>query len=218
MEFLFRNELYDKAKPKYQQISLSFTEPTNEPISLTELKNYLKIDYTTDDDLLNVLITTSRKQIENELGGLAIVKRSFTQKQTGGLDVIELLISPINSITSITYYEDFDSTGEVISSSLYRRVNSNLYHKNYYWDIGRDGDGYVIVFNSGLVDDTANSALTAPKSIKNAILRICAYLYENRQDYAKNWSEGNWTINYDKQTRNDINLLLMPYHTGKGLF
>jgi uncharacterized phiE125 gp8 family phage protein len=214
----FNIDSIDLSTSKYQEITISSNEPTNEPVTLTEAKNYLKVDYTTDDNLISALIFTARKQIENELGGLAIVKRSFTQKQTGGLKEIELMRQPVNSITSITFYNEFDSTGELIANTEYRNVNQNIYHKNGFFITGRDADGYVIIFNAGLVDDTVNSASNCPSSIKTAILRVLSYLYENRQDFSTNYSEGGWSISYDKKLRSDINLLLMPYTTSKAVF
>jgi uncharacterized phiE125 gp8 family phage protein len=211
-------ESLDISKPKYQAITVSATEPQYEPISLEETKNYLKIDYTTDDQLIENLIHTVRRQVENELGGFLIVKRTVTQKQTGGLETIDFMRSPVNSITSITYYESFDSTGSVISSSNYRFNDGQLYHKDGYWAQGREGDGYVIVYNAGLVNDTGQTAENSPHPLRHAILRIVAYLYENREEYVTQANEGNFSVTYDKKIRSDVNLLLMPYHTGMAVF
>ena len=58
-DWRFGGEL-EKVKPKYQEISIIETGlVTNEPLSLTEVKNNLKIDYSTDDDLL----TGDRKSV-----------------------------------------------------------------------------------------------------------------------------------------------------------
>lgn len=208
----------DELIPKYQEISIEETEPTNEPVTLSEIKLYLKIDFTTDDDLLTALIKAVRKQIEIELGGLLIVKRNVVQKQTGGLQQIELLRSPVNSITSIIYYDSFSSTGSTITSSSYRNVNNRLYHEDNYFKAGRSADGYVITYNAGMVNDTTSSYASSPEAIKTAIKRIIAYLYDNRQMYVSSYIENQLNINFDQNMKNEINLLLMPYHTGKGIF
>jgi len=207
----------DVVKPRYQEISISDSNNiTHEPADLEEMKNYLKIDYTTDDDLIESLIKSARKQVEDELGGLAIIQRQFVQKQTGGLERIELLRQPVQSIASITYNQYYDSTGTAITT--YRRVGHLLYHQDGFWQTGREADGYIITYTSGLVADTGQSHNSVPRAIRTAVERIVAYLYENREDFATSISEGNFSINYDKNLRRDINLLLMPYHTGKGLF
>ena len=160
----------DVSKSKYQNVTISTSEPVHEPVSLEEAKNYLKVDYTTDDTLIENLIHVVRKQIENELGGLLIVKRTVTQKQTGGLDTINLFRQPVNSITSITYYEDFSSTGSVVSATNYRFSDGQLYHIDGYWQSGRESDGYVIVYNAGIADDTGQSAENSPYTLRHAIL------------------------------------------------
>lgn len=215
-DWRFGGEL-EKVKPKYQEISVSDSDNiTHEPADLEEMKNYLKIDYDTDDDLIESLIKGARKQVEAELGGLAIIQRQFIQKFTGGLERIELLRQPVQSISSVIYNEYFDSTGQAITN--YRRVNHLLYHEDTFWKIGRDADGYIVTFVAGLVADTGQSHTNVPRGIRVAIERIVAYLYENREDFATSINEGNFSITYDKNLRRDINLLLMPFHTGKGIF
>ena len=215
-DWRFGGEL-EKVKPKYQEISIIETGlVTNEPLSLTEVKNNLKIDYSTDDDLLTGLIKSVRVQIETELGGVNIIRRNMIQKQTGGVEFIELLRQPVNSISSIVYFEDFDSTGETITD--YRQVNNILYHRDTFFKVGRAADGYVITYNAGLIADAVNANLSVPSNIKTAMQRVISYLYENRQQYASTYSEGGWSITYTKEMRQEINLLLMPNHSGRGIF
>lgn len=191
-DWRFGGEL-EKVKPKYQEISIIETGlVTNEPLSLTEVKNNLKIDYSTDDDLLTGLIKSVRVQIETELGGVNIIRRNMIQKQTGGVEFIELLRQPVNSIASIIYFEDFDSTGETITD--YRQVNNILYHRDTFFKVGRAADGYVITYNAGLIADAVNANLSVPSNIKTAMQRVISYLYENRQQYASTYSEGGWSI------------------------
>ena len=210
-------ETLDVAKPRIQNVTISAAEPTYEPLELALVKTYLKVDTSADDTLIDVLIMAARKQIENELGGYLIVKRSVTQKQTGGLETIDLLRQPVNSITSVTFYENFDSAGEVVASSKYRFSDGKLYHTDGYWKAGRESDGYVIVYNAGVQDDTGQSAENSSKALRTAMLRYIAYMYENREQFAGSVNEGNFSIQYDQKIKTEINLLLMPYHTGKGL-
>jgi uncharacterized phiE125 gp8 family phage protein len=210
---------YDISQSKYQNITINSTEPTYEPVTLSEAKNYLKVDYTTDDNLISSLIFSARKQIENELGGVAIVKRSFTQKQTGGIKEICLMRQPVNSITSLTYYDSFDSIGELIDPSEYRNVNEFIFSKNGFFNFGRNADGYVTVFNAGLVEDTQIGASTCPISLKTAILRIVAYLYENREEFATTIGEGGFSISYNSIVGNsEFKSLLAPYMVSKAVF
>jgi uncharacterized phiE125 gp8 family phage protein len=208
----------DLQNKKYQFLTITDAEPQYEPVSLELVKNYLKVDYTTDNDLIEALIHSARKQIEAECGSLAIVRRSVTQKQTGGLQFIDLMRQPVNSITSVTYYESFDSTGEVIPATDYRFSDGILIHKDGYWKSGRDADGYVIVYNAGITLDTGQSAENSPHTLRTAIMRLIAFLYENREQYVTGINEGNLSVSYDQNMRKEINMLIMPYHTGKAVF
>lgn len=207
-----------ETRVKYQNITVSAAEPAHEPVSLALAKNYLKIDTTTDNDLIEFLIKAVRKQIENELGGFLIQKRTVTQKQTGGIERIEMMREPVNSITSVTYFEDFDSTGTVIASTNYRFSDGVLYHRDGFFKAGRESDGYVIVYNAGLVDDTGQTAENSAPVLREAMLRIIAHLYENREAYSTNLSEGNWSISYDQKMNYEIKNLLSIYMTPKAVF
>ena len=214
----WESDLIYRSKTPDQSITISAAEPTNEILDLTLTKNYLKVDVSTDDDLINLIIKSVRKQIENELGGVQIVKRSVSQKQTGGIEQIELLRQPVNSITSVTYYESFDSAGEVLSASDYRIIGNKLIHRDGYWKQGRNGDGYVIVFNAGIVDDTEATAEAATPSIRQAALRLVAYLYENREEFATTIGEGGFSISYNATVGNELKNLLAPYMVSRAVF
>lgn len=212
------NQLF-RSQPPLQSVTVSAGEPTHELFDVATIKNYLKVDYNTDDDLIELIQKSVRKQIENELGGVLIVKREVTQKQTGGIEFIELLRSPVNSITSITYYEDFDSSGEVLSATDYRFHDGQLYHKDGFFKQGRSGDGYVIVYNAGIVEDTGATAENATPSLRMAALRLIGYLYENREEFATTINEGGFSISYNTIVGNsELKNLLMPYLGAKAVF
>jgi len=212
------DQLY-RSRPPLQSVTVTVPEPTHELFDIVTTKNYLKVDYSTDDNLIELIQKSVRKQLENELGGVLIVKRSVTQKQTGGIETIDLLRSPVNSITSVTYYEDFNSTGEVLSASDYRFHDGQLYHKDGYWKQGRAGNGYVIVYNAGHVDDSGQAAENATPSIRMAALRLIGYLYENREEFATTISEGGYSISYNTIVGNsELKNLLMPYMSAKAVF
>lgn len=219
MAYDWWHDQLDFTKAKYQNITVSQNEPTHEPFDIVFVKNYLKIDYNTDDDLIELLIKSVRKQIENELGGFNLVKRNVTQKQTGGIRVIQAMREPVNSIVSITFYEQFASTGTVLNASEYRFVDGEFYHKDGFWKQGRESDGYVIVYNAGLVDDTGQAAENLAPAIRNAMLRIIGYLYENREQFATNISEGGMSVSYNTIVgNNELKSLLAPYMTVKAVF
>lgn len=207
------NEPYPKQNIKLVQTSA----PTLTIVDTTVTKNYLKVGSdTTDDDLILDLIKAATKIVEQEAGGLCICEQTWKQYQKGGVDEIELLRQPVLNVSSVNYYEDFDSSAVAITvSTHYRAVENDLYHVDGYWEQGRDGDGYVTEFTAGKY--TASSYTNADPALKTAILRIVAWLYENREEYVTNISEGNWSVTYAGELPQGLKRLIMPFHTGKGL-
>ena len=55
-------------------MQLKYSNIGTEPVSATEVKNYLKIDFATDDDLIADLITGVRENIEQYTGRSLVVK------------------------------------------------------------------------------------------------------------------------------------------------
>ena len=197
-----------------QYITVTEAEPTYEPVTVTEAKNYLKVDDNTDDALIAQLIKTSRRMIETH-ANIKFHRRSVTQKQTGGLETLDAMRHPIFSVSSITYAKDFDSTPETLDSSEYRFVHDRFFHEAGRFVEGRPADGYVITYTAGMVADATPSTLN--NDFKTAILRILAFLYENRQEYAQGWNEQGFSINYDIM-KGEINRIINPYASAKGIF
>ena len=54
------------------------TEPTQEPVTLQEVKEYLRVEDSTDERTIRPLIETARRFAEEHLG-LALVSTTFTQ-------------------------------------------------------------------------------------------------------------------------------------------
>jgi hypothetical protein len=198
-------------------------EGTKEYImSISEVKNYLKIgDDNTDDGLIYDLIKTATSIIEHEAGGLCIYEQTFEQKLTGDVEEIELLRQPVIGIPTINYYEEFTTTTpEELQNLIDFRISGNtLYHKDGKFPKGRDGDGYTIIYKAGLFQNGShtNSNNREIQLAKIAMLRIIGYLYENREEYANHIKEGEWQITYDGNLPMGIKRLIMPIHTGLGL-
>ena len=96
------------------------TPPATEPITLTIAKLHLRVDATTEDDLITTLIAAARQYLE------AFTHRAFiTQTWDYKLDgfpcdggPLELPMPPAISVTSVTYTAT-DGTSTTWSSSLY---------------------------------------------------------------------------------------------------
>ena len=79
-------------------------EPASEPITLTEAKNYLKVDFDDDNDLISGLITSARVRLE-KYAGVAMTARTL-QTVAYVDEFIELPYAPINTITKVEYWNN----------------------------------------------------------------------------------------------------------------
>ena len=205
-----------------QNIKLKVTSaPTLSLVSKAEAKNYMKLSSdTTDDDLVDMLISASHGIIERELGGIALVQTGFTQYQEGGCETIELMREPIIGTPTVSYYNDFDTvTATSLTASTVRTVENELYHIDGYFEVGRKGDGYTIQYDAGYftADNYTSSNDNSLADFKTAILRTFGWLYEQREEHVERYGEDNWNVSYSGELPNGIKRLIMPYHTSKGL-
>ena len=165
------------------------TAPTVEPVTLTEVKKHLRLAttdaeataYTSEDDLLNRLITVARTQAEQETG------RAFiTQTKTYYLDAwpdetfIRLPYPTLQSAT-VTYQleddEDYDETLSTVDTDIVSEPGRVVLQPNESWPSGTLYTDrpikIVYVCGYGLAADV-------PEGIKSAILLKISDLYENR--------------------------------------
>lgn len=196
---MWKQDYLDKSLTnKPQSITLTCkTKPTVSILTVGEAKDYIKVNHTEDDLLIELLIKSSVNSIESVIHKV-IHKSTFIQKQNGGIDKIKLLKCPVTSTPTITYCENFDSTGTSLAVTTdFRLVGNMLYHVDNYFTAGRDGDGYSIEYDSGLFTSSTDDNSMEYTVIKNVMMRLTAFLYENRQQYCTNFNEENWAINYN---------------------
>ena len=139
-----------------------------EPVSLTDAKNWMRIDYTSDDTLIQSLINASRVHIEKITGVAFVNKLLKTYIQTTGYEpsvwMIDLPYGPLicvdhvkiktgmNSWETLTKNEDY----EIIAGKVWLYTQGN----------------YEIQYQSGYS--------SAPEDIANDIMALVAWQYENR--------------------------------------
>ena len=166
------------------------TAPTVEPVTLTEVKKHLRLAttdaeaaaYTSEDDLLNRLITVARTQAEQETG------RAFiTQTKTYYLDAwpdetfIRLPYPTLQSAT-VTYQleddEDYDETLSTVDTDIVSEPGRVVLQPNESWPSGTlyTDRPIKIVYICGYGDEAAD----VPENIKSAMLLKISDLYENR--------------------------------------
>jgi uncharacterized phiE125 gp8 family phage protein len=133
-----------------------------EPITLTETKDFCKIDIGTDDALITELITSAREMCE-DYTGIGFVVHNITANIDNPNGGIYLPYGPIVEITSVTNANDDEldiDDGYTISGSMFKRLltpkESNL----------------TVVYEAGYE--------VLPNRLKTALLNTVYYLYDNR--------------------------------------
>ncbi len=154
-----------------------------EPVSLTEIKDFLRIDNTDSDTLLGYLILSSREYAER------ITSRSFITKSLIDYlnkwpddNFIELRYSKVQTTTSIIY-RDTDYTENTFDSDSYRkddvsepsRIYLN-YGESWPSEALHPVNPIKITYTSGY----GAAATDVPEPIRTWLKQCIAFLYENR--------------------------------------
>lgn len=165
------------------------TDAASEPVTLSEVKTYLRIDGTDYDNILTPLITTVRQIAENITGRDFINKTWKTYLDsfpTCYREGIQIKKSKLQSITSLKYYTDevltlFDSSNYYVSEE---DTYSSIFIKDSAsWpSIDFRKQAIEIIFVSGYGAD----ATYVPQALKQAMLSHIAYLFENTGDCSDN--------------------------------
>lgn len=132
------------------------TTTGSEPVTLEEMKAWMRVSSTADDTLISSLITEARELIETALNH-SIVEQTIELTASGR----EKLYLPFQPVTDVTTVKDMD--GE---------------------DLPYEFDGFIISFTSistSITDYTAGYA-APPEGLLVGLKEVVAFLYENRGD------------------------------------
>ena len=148
----------------------------SESLSLTDLKNHLRISGTDDDDSLRDDIAAVRRYIETYLGQ-TLVTTTWVLKLDSFLDEIELSMGPIQSITSVEYV-DTDGVTQTFSNIQYDSNGRLKPSYNNVWPDTRDQyDAVTITYIAG-----ATHAGNVEQDIKHAMKMLIGDYQNNKED------------------------------------
>lgn len=162
------------------------TAPTEEPLTLAEVKSHLRVDFTDEDTLISGYITAARETVEEECSRALV-----TQTLELGLDDfpicedrIRIPRGQLQSIDSFTYVDVDAQTHTMVSGTDYKL---NQYAEpaelvlpwNQIWPavILDTAAPVKIQFTCGYGD-----ASTVPTKAKQAMLMLIGDWYTNRED------------------------------------
>lgn len=166
------------------------TAPSVEPLSVPEAKAHCRVTTNDDDDYIADLITLAREYVElNIHGGRQLCTATWDQRLDCfpcGRSRLELPKPPLQSVTSVTYY-DAANASTVMPSSDYVVTTPDSLPGSIQPAIGatwpsvsdRD-DAIVIRFIAGY-----GNASTVPMRAKHAIKLLVGTWYDNRESVAE---------------------------------
>ena len=165
------------------------TPAASEPITLTEAKNFLRVDHTNDDTLISALITSARQLCEEYTRRILVTTtideyydKFPTNRYENLSNLIYLSRGPVSSITSLKYVNEIGSE-VTISSSLYitdlisepARVQSV---SGWFAAAG--------VVNQVIVRYVVGTSVSSiPKPLIQGMMLVISDLYDQRNDRVK---------------------------------
>ena len=152
------------------------TPPTEEPITLTEAKAFLRVDGTSDDALITSLIVAARERGE-EIARKAYVTQTLEQTVDVWSLVMRVARPPLQSVTSVKYtdYYGTEATWTDYRVDAKSDPGAILYTTLPGTSLQQTG-AITIRFVAGY-----GAAAAVPQRVKNAILALVMYWYESRE-------------------------------------
>jgi len=159
------------------------TAPAAEPVSLSEVKTYLRIATADDDTLLTALISAARQWAERYTGRAFITQTWQVALDSPPTDsnAVSLPRAPLQSVASVTYYSDNDAETVWAPSNYFvdtlREPGRLVLRIGATWPCStRAANGIIITYAAGY----GSNASSVPEPIRAAIRELVAYTYEHR--------------------------------------
>lgn len=177
------------------------TDLTTEPVTLEEAKAQIVADYTADDDLITAKIKTARQWLE-QYTGLAFGEKTIQAYYDYLDEEYALPIGPIiGNVTSIT--RTVNGVDTVLTTSDYwiTGLNYPVFSFGQVWtSCGRSKTSYSIIYQAGY-----NDSNPLPSPIKEAILKLTAELYRDRENTITG------AVNSVSMIPHNVRALVSPY-------
>jgi len=165
------------------------TAPAGLPVDRVQLRNYARVDDAADDQQLEDLAYAAVEMV-TAATSRQLMTATFDFTIDGGFrgSEITLPLSPLTSVTSVTYI-DGDGTSQTLSTDIYGvqtdREPGTVYRKfNQTWPVTRDDPANVTIrYVAGYA-----TAAAVPKGLKVLVGSLVNDMYEHRLPVAdKQW-------------------------------
>ena len=165
------------------------TPPASEPLTLAEVKEFLRVDHSDDDATLAIFITAARQLCESYTR-LALMPTTFEEyfddfPQYSGTykDEIRLSRSPVSAVTYVKYIDGNETT--ITASAADYKTDLISQPARISPDNGWFGTYETI--NAVFIRYVAGyaNAASVPAPLKHGMLLVIGDMYENRTDSVK---------------------------------
>jgi uncharacterized phiE125 gp8 family phage protein len=166
------------------------TDPSEEPVSLAEMKEHLRVDYATDDDLITAQIQAAREWIE-ERYNLSLGIRNYVAHLPLLPARIEFPYQPLIALDTIQYW---DTNSPSTLTTLFDATSSPEVENRHYWVKESAGFAWFktgqsipsVACRPDAVEVSFRCGKTAtPAPIVAAIKLLVGGMYENRESTSK---------------------------------
>jgi len=160
------------------------TEPAEEPLTVDEAKEHLRVDISDEDTLIGAYLTAARIHYEQAIWRPLITQTlGYRLHQWPYTDYLLLPRPPLQSVTSIAYVDSVGGANTFAASNYNVYVNGDvgtIYLKdgsNWPSTTLQPGPSILITYVAGYGD-----AEDVKEIDKQAIRLLLGHFYENRED------------------------------------
>jgi uncharacterized phiE125 gp8 family phage protein len=170
------------------------TQPATEPLTVQEVKDFLKVDGNDDDALIEVLIKAAREWAEATTGRSWLSQTAKEYWDKWPLSTVppygewRLGKTPVSSVTSIQYIDENGVT-QTWAAANYTADTKSVPARIFptedvdYPDLGQYPNAVICTYVVG-----AAAPASVPATVKVGMLNKIAFWYENREDIPVNES------------------------------
>lgn len=155
-----------------------------EPVTVDEVRQYVRISDPDDDMWLSMAIKAARQQVEKYTHRQLMTKQydMYLDCFPGATESIPIPRPPLQTVDSVTYVMSTGGTTTIDSTSLHTDIHyepgrlAPIFGES--WPTTRDQNAAVTIrFTAGYGDEAAD----VPASLRQAILMLVGHWYENRE-------------------------------------
>jgi uncharacterized phiE125 gp8 family phage protein len=158
------------------------TEPSEEPVSIPELRDAARITAKTHDAQLGAFLIAARKVIEESYLWRALITQTCVDRFDSFADEMELRWSPVQSLTSVAYL-DTDEDSQTLAATYYELGQNNglgivrLKYDQSWPTVLSHPDSVTVTSVCGYGDDAED----VPQPIRQAIILHALWQHTQRE-------------------------------------